>query len=196
MPTKGEQTRTKILDAAKELFLTHGYSGTSMRDIAEKAEIRAVGGIYNHFEKKELIFKALIHERNPYETIVDAIESGTGSTAPEYIASVLRSVMPLMYQYADFIDLTLIDAREFQGAMISEFVVSTILPRVLILAEHLQTLPGLKSIEPLAMLRLMASTVISYVLTQRAMPEIVRNFMPSDDWIDLYINTLLHGLAE
>jgi AcrR family transcriptional regulator len=195
MPAKGEQTRTKILDAAKELFLSHGYSGTSMRDIAKKAEISAVGGIYNYFEGKEMIFRALIHERNPYETLVSAIEAGSGATAPEYIASILRNVMPLMLQYSDFIDLILIDAREFQGRITGELS-ATILPRVLTLAAQLQQLPGLKRIEPMAMLRLMASTVISYILTQRAMPEMVRNFMSTDEWIELYINTLLHGLAE
>ena len=52
--TKGERTRQTIEEAAYELFLENGYSATSMRQIAERAEL-ALGGIYNHFSGKEEI---------------------------------------------------------------------------------------------------------------------------------------------
>ena len=46
--TKGERTRTAIIDAAFDLFVRKGYHATSMRQIADEAGL-APGGLYNHF---------------------------------------------------------------------------------------------------------------------------------------------------
>ena len=43
-PKKGEVTRLAIEDAALSLFMEQGYHATSMRQIAERAEL-ALGGI-------------------------------------------------------------------------------------------------------------------------------------------------------
>lgn len=47
-----EQSREKILNAAKELFGTQGYHSTSISAIAKKAGV-AKGLIYNYFDTKE-----------------------------------------------------------------------------------------------------------------------------------------------
>ena len=62
--TKGERTRNQIEDAAIELFMEHGYHATSMRQIAEHANM-ALGGIYNHFKSKDEIFEAIILDKHP-----------------------------------------------------------------------------------------------------------------------------------
>jgi AcrR family transcriptional regulator len=54
-------TRQAILDAARDLFTTHGYTGTSMTDIVQKAGT-SVGLPYYHFGSKEKIFFALWSE--------------------------------------------------------------------------------------------------------------------------------------
>jgi hypothetical protein len=41
--TKGERTRAVLLNAAKRLFVSKGYHGTSMREIADEAGL-ALGG--------------------------------------------------------------------------------------------------------------------------------------------------------
>lgn len=53
-----DETRQKILDAARELFATHGYEGVSMRKIADKIEYSATT-IYQHFKDKEALIKEL-----------------------------------------------------------------------------------------------------------------------------------------
>lgn len=63
-PTKGEETRRKILDTALELFKERGYEETTMRAISEKAEV-AVGNAYYYFRSKEHLiqgFYAASHE--------------------------------------------------------------------------------------------------------------------------------------
>jgi AcrR family transcriptional regulator len=55
------ETRDKILDAARELFITQGYDGVSMRKVAERIEYSPTA-IYVHFEDKEDLFHELCHE--------------------------------------------------------------------------------------------------------------------------------------
>jgi AcrR family transcriptional regulator len=54
------ETREKILDAARELFVTEGYDGVSMRKVAQKIEYSPTA-IYVHFHDKEQLFLELCH---------------------------------------------------------------------------------------------------------------------------------------
>src|SRR6185436_20347883 len=56
---RSEKSRTQILDSALKLFSHKGYGATSVRDIAEEAEL-SKGNVYHHFPDKEAIFRALI----------------------------------------------------------------------------------------------------------------------------------------
>src|ERR1700689_185088 len=60
-PTKGEQTRRAILDAAIARFGREGYRSTSVADIARDA---SVGGTvaYAYFPNKEALFFAAVEE--------------------------------------------------------------------------------------------------------------------------------------
>ncbi len=61
MPTKGERTSARILEAAQALFASQGYAGTSLRQIAEAAGIREPG-LYNHYTGKSGIYEAVLQE--------------------------------------------------------------------------------------------------------------------------------------
>jgi AcrR family transcriptional regulator len=55
------ETRDKILDAARELFVTEGYEGVSMRRVAEKIEYSPTA-IYVHFADKNELFHELTRQ--------------------------------------------------------------------------------------------------------------------------------------
>jgi AcrR family transcriptional regulator len=55
------ETRDKILDAARELFITEGYEGVSMRKVAEKIEYSPTA-IYVHFADKKNLFHELCNQ--------------------------------------------------------------------------------------------------------------------------------------
>src|SRR5262245_55227081 len=55
--SKGEQTRSFILETALEMFGERGYEETTMRAIAEKAGV-APGATYYHFRSKEHLIQA------------------------------------------------------------------------------------------------------------------------------------------
>jgi len=56
-----EEIRTRILDAARELFDSEGYEHVTMRRIAEAIEYSPTT-IYNHFEDKDDLVRALCEE--------------------------------------------------------------------------------------------------------------------------------------
>jgi len=56
-----ENLRQTILDAARELFVTHGYDAVSMRKIAERIDYSPTA-IYLYFKDKEAILDTLIAE--------------------------------------------------------------------------------------------------------------------------------------
>lgn len=58
MVGKTDKTRAKIVQTAKQLFLDSGYSQTTTADIIDQSGI-SKGGLYHHFESKELLLKAV-----------------------------------------------------------------------------------------------------------------------------------------
>ena len=59
MQLKKEEIKKRIENAAREDFLDHGFTNTSMRNIAKKARI-STSNIYNYFKSKDNLFYSLI----------------------------------------------------------------------------------------------------------------------------------------
>ena len=53
---KGEQTRARLLEAAKEIFEENGFLEARISDIAERAGL-SHGSFYHYFDSKEQIFR-------------------------------------------------------------------------------------------------------------------------------------------
>ena len=56
------ETRTRILDAAEELFMQHGFEGTSMRSLTAKAGANLAAVNY-HFGSKNALVEAVFRRR-------------------------------------------------------------------------------------------------------------------------------------
>jgi AcrR family transcriptional regulator len=67
-----ERRRPQVLDAALELFLEHGYEGTSMQAIAEQAGVTKPV-VYACFASKDSLFRALL--RREEERILGEINA-------------------------------------------------------------------------------------------------------------------------
>lgn len=57
-----EATRGRVIDAARELFDTHGYQGTTIREIARNAGV-AVGSVFTTFASKGEILSEVMQSR-------------------------------------------------------------------------------------------------------------------------------------
>lgn len=77
--TKGEKTKAHILETAIELFKERGYEETTMRGIAERADV-SLGNAYYYFKSKEFLVHAFYEmvqqEQIPaYEQVIAAENS-------------------------------------------------------------------------------------------------------------------------
>ena len=67
----GQPGRLRVLDAAAELFVAQGYAGTTLRQIASEAGIKA-GSIYHYFDSKEALFVAVLN--NGMTVMIEAFD--------------------------------------------------------------------------------------------------------------------------
>jgi AcrR family transcriptional regulator len=74
------ETREKILEAARELFVREGYEGVSMRKVAEKIEYSPTA-IYVHFADKETLFYELCHQ--DFARLAQAFQEGKRQSAKQ-----------------------------------------------------------------------------------------------------------------
>ncbi len=65
------ETRETILEAAREMFVRHGYGATTMRAIAQRIEYTPTA-IYHHFRNKEALLTELC--RSDFRTLVGAFQ--------------------------------------------------------------------------------------------------------------------------
>jgi AcrR family transcriptional regulator len=64
---QGEATRTALLDAARELFMEHGYRNVGTEEIVRRAEVTR-GALYHHFDDKKDLMRA-VYERVEQESV-------------------------------------------------------------------------------------------------------------------------------
>jgi len=103
---KAETTRSRILEAALNLFRERGFDQTTMRDIAAAADV-AIGAAYYYFESKEALVMAFYQEANiaMHERIEAALDRKTDLKAR------LRAVVDVKFDY-------FAPNRKFLGALL------------------------------------------------------------------------------
>ena len=192
---KGEVTRLAIEDAAISLFMEQGYHATSMRQIAERAEL-ALGGIYNHFSSKDEIFQGIIVDKHPYKQILPAILAAQGETAEEFFGNAFRIVISELDKRPEFVNLLFIELVEFKGkhgAVLLKEIVPKILP---VFEKVIQSRKSLRVTNPAMLMRSFAGMIMSYYITGMITANsIISKLMPKNA-LDVYVDIYLHGILK
>ncbi len=83
--------RERIIEEATYLFVSRGYHGISMREIAEAVGV-SKAGLYYHFKDKEALFLAIL--TGNLERIESLIQDarGAGATTYEQIGHMVRAI--------------------------------------------------------------------------------------------------------
>ena len=192
--SKGERTRLAIEEAAYELFLEQGYSATSMRQIAEQADL-ALGGIYNHFSGKEEVFEAIIKERHPYKQILPVILAAPGESLTEFVRNAAHELVDELGRRPDFIRLMFIEIVEFSSRHMPLFF-DEIFPEFLPLVQRFQTPEGkLRHIPPPLLLRAFLGMFFSFYMTELITEHINIPEM-HENALDKFVEIFLHGILE
>jgi AcrR family transcriptional regulator len=71
----GQKTAEAMREAAAELFYTHGYEATSLREVASAVGIQ-VGSLYNHISGKDQLLSSIMIE--VMEDLLAAMAAATG----------------------------------------------------------------------------------------------------------------------
>lgn len=74
--SRSEEKRERILQAAADLFTGHGFTHTSMDQIAERAGV-SKQTVYSHFGDKEGVFVAAIKQRCILASLVPELEDAS-----------------------------------------------------------------------------------------------------------------------
>jgi AcrR family transcriptional regulator len=91
VPLKISRRKAEIIDEARVLFAEKGYSGTTMRDLADAAGLLP-GSLYAHFRSKSDIVRAMmIHFFGEMDPAQQAAYEGPG-TGAERLAAMIRAV--------------------------------------------------------------------------------------------------------
>ncbi len=96
-PTKGDNTRGRILDAAESLVLCRGFAATSLDEIMTAAEITKSGFFY-HFKDKHELAKALLERYVEHD---DAIFDELFGKVDALIDDPLHSYLAFLKLFAE-----------------------------------------------------------------------------------------------
>lgn len=194
-PTKGEVTRLAIEDAAIELFMEQGYHATSMRQIAEHANL-ALGGIYNHFKSKEEIFEAIIVDKHPYKKILPLILEAEGETMDDFLGHAARVVIKELTSQPYYIKLMMIEIAEFNGAH-GAILIKEIAPKLLPVFERIiKTRKKLRVSNPALLMRTFIGMVVSYMITDMLISNSMLNKLMPKNPIDAYVDVYMYGIVK
>lgn len=88
--------RRQILEGARQSFLSKGFEGTSMQDVARAAQV-SKGTLYVYFNSKEAMFEALVlAECSRMQQVIKQLGSGTGPVADELQAIAAHMLTTLL----------------------------------------------------------------------------------------------------
>ncbi|MDQ0245918.1 AcrR family transcriptional regulator [Bacillus fengqiuensis] len=94
------KTKEKVMDAAVSLFNTKGFDGTSVREIAKKANVN-VANISYYFESKEGLLEHLV--TTFFEGYIQVLEQTVGTlehqSAKQCLMNVIQSVMDYQHEH-------------------------------------------------------------------------------------------------
>ena len=193
--SRKERTRQEIIRAAHDLFISQGYHGTSMRQIAQKAGI-ALGGVYNHFESKEDVFREVFFEYHPYREILSTVIAADGQMVEQFLRNAFEGIITTLRGRPDLMNLMFIEIVEFKSAHAQELL-ALVLPQVAPVIQRMsQNNQGrLRPIPTLILLRLFVSMFFGYYLTE----VIFSSLAPAEfrvDAAEYFVDVLIHGVLQ
>jgi len=116
MTTQSQQKRQTILEAAKTLFLSQGFSQTSMDQIAQTANV-SKKTVYHHFADKEALFNTILAEHWQSILQTDTVLFDAKRPPAENLKKFARKFLEFLglKQTTELFRLLIAEAQQFPG---------------------------------------------------------------------------------
>jgi len=192
---KGKISQDRIKEAAFKLFINQGYHGTSMRQIAEAANLTPAS-IYNHYQNKEQIFRQVLLAHHPYHQILPILESADGEDAESILRGVANRVYKVIRKQKGLLHIMFIELVEFEGKHFGE-IFRSVSPRIFAFLGKLKSKKGqLRKIPETNIMLTMIGLVMSQWILEAMFLKSIR--LPfSDKHFEHALDIYMHGiLAE
>jgi AcrR family transcriptional regulator len=98
---KGDQTRALILETALEMFRERGYEETTMRAVAQKADV-SLGNAYYYFSSKEYLIQAFYQRIHDSHVAVSLPALENVKTLKARLLAVMRLKIEVLEPYHQF----------------------------------------------------------------------------------------------
>lgn len=186
MTAGNKPTREHIIDTAFDLFITKGYHGTSMRNIADAAGL-AVSGMYNHFSNKEAIFEAIIRRWHPFVRMIPQLDQVEGATVRERLEDTIRRVIAIYDSNPDAYHLLFIEIVEFDGQHMPQLF-TELQSSMQLWVRHLMQAKGkLATNAPDLLFQWLMSILFAYSIAGR----ILQQKTDVDSFIEIYLDGMI-----
>jgi len=96
---RGEETRSRILEASAESFARYGYDGTAVAEICRRARVTK-GAFYHHFPSKQAVFLELLEQwLVGLDAQLEAARAGAATVPQQFLH--MAGLVQLVFQIAD-----------------------------------------------------------------------------------------------
>jgi AcrR family transcriptional regulator len=195
-PVNTNEKREQILQGAMQVFLSHGYAGTSMDRVASTARV-SKQTIYSHFQDKEGLFTALI-ERVTIHRLQR--ELGLSELCGEPAILLRQLAEAFMHKLTDREYLALfrvIVSESERFPELAQLYTRTVIQKGrLLLSNYFRAHPELNIVDPEATAHIFFGSLVSFVISQEVLHG--KQIMPMEQQrlIDALIPLMLSKTVE
>lgn len=154
------QRRQEILDAARAVFASRGFTEATLDDVAVRAEF-GKGTLYNYFENKEALFVSVLEDS--FQTLMGMVREALNAdvTFPEKVDRFIRGILTYFFHNLEWVQLIMRESHQLRMSN----------PLMHLMPQLLQTLADtiaaeqrrrkiIGSVEPIALASVLFSLVI------------------------------------
>lgn len=185
------EKREQILQGAMQVFLAHGYAGTSMDRVAATAGV-SKQTIYSHFQDKQGLFTVLI-ERVTIHRLQNDLGSEPLCGEPAILLRRVAHAFLDRMSSPDYLNLLrVIVAESGRFPELAELYNRTVIQRGRhILTTYFQAHSELNILDPEAMAHVFAGTLVSFCLAQEILHGKLTSSLTGEKVVDELIDLTL-----
>ncbi len=187
----------QILDAAEHLFLSKGFHGVRLADIAHESGV-GLPAVQMHFPTTAALLNALLQRRDPRADLRHALQQLSGATPEDMLRDAVERILQIMELNGQFVGLALMDTQVNQGQYLTNMF-QDLTTDAANFMNRLSTMAGVRPISTMMLGRALAAMLIGFMATQQLAPphaQFALRVFPQKAWVDGMTDILLHGILE